>query len=204
MNIPVVLLTGGKSARFGSDKANTPFAGRKLVEQVIASFSNGTNFIVVGPDFIFGDRTIRFTRESPLGGGPVAALEAGIKFVESEYLALSATDIPFAGKVIAELIRHLPIGKDALLPVDDTGQRQPLCALYRVAALRKALAGLGEVEGKSMRSLISLLDIEEIDLGDAFASSLLDIDTPADLQRVLRLTKSQVDNEEGISDARLD
>ena len=200
----VIILTGGSSTRFGSDKSKIDFAGLPLVEQVLAYFPVETRFIVVGPSFPSTKYDLRFTQEDPPGGGPVAALAAGLQMVESEYVALVATDMPFAGKAIAQLFQYLPLTKDALIPIDSKRKPQPLCAIYRVTSLQRALSGMAALSGKSMRSLISLLEVSEIDLGGSFASSLLDIDTPADLQSALRLVNSPESAEEGKSDARLD
>ncbi len=195
MDIPVVLLSGGKSSRFGADKSKVDYHGRPLIEQVISTFPVETEFIIVGPKFNLSESSFTFTREVPAGGGPVAALAAGVALVNAKYAAVIATDLPFAGKVIQELVQHLSPTQDALIPLDSSGRLQSLCAIYRVDSLRDALISLGSLDGKSMRALISLLQIKEIDLGEDFASSLLDIDAPADLQAALRLAVSR-ENEE--------
>lgn len=179
-----MILTGGKSSRFGSDKSRAEFNGRTLVEHVLNSFVGDWDFIIVGPAFPTNSPAIRFTQETPHGGGPVSAIAAGLELVNSEFVAIVATDIPFAGNVIAELIGFLPSAQDVIIPLDSAGLRQTLCAIYRSKPLHSALTEIGNLPGKSMKSLLARLDVTEINLGEAFTSSLLDIDTPEDLERV--------------------
>jgi len=72
-----------------------------------------------------------------------------------------------------------PVG---VLLVDGDGRRQWLCGVWRTVALRAALAGVGDPNGRSMRAVLGGLDTVELaaEPGEAF-----DVDTPDDL-RALR------------------
>ena len=67
------------------------------------------------------------------------------------------------------------------MPIDTHGRRQPLCAVYRTAALRAAIASLGDPNGQSMRALTAHLAVREILIEDH--TTLHDIDTTVDLDR---------------------
>jgi molybdopterin-guanine dinucleotide biosynthesis protein A len=69
------------------------------------------------------------------------------------------------------------------VPVDDSGFRQPLCSVVRADALRGALDVLGDPAGRSLRDLLSLLNVKERALGEAEMGWVDDIDTPDDLAR---------------------
>ena len=68
---------------------------------------------------------------------------------------------------------------DGAVAVDSTGRAQPLLAAYRTAALRRALAAIGEPHGQPMRRLLDTLDLARLEVGSAAE----DIDTPGDLAR---------------------
>jgi molybdopterin-guanine dinucleotide biosynthesis protein A len=69
--------------------------------------------------------------------------------------------------------------------------RQPLCALYRRNALVRAINELGSTPGQSLRNLIKRMSVRELQLDPALRRILLDIDTPADLERAISLDGEQ-------------
>jgi molybdopterin-guanine dinucleotide biosynthesis protein A len=188
-----ILLAGGAGTRMGREKAGVVLGDFTLVDHVLSGLPTGVEVIVVGPDLPQPPRPVTCTRESPVGGGPVAGLAAGLDLVTTQITCVIATDMPFAGGLLSHLAHRIPQGADALVPVDATGQRQPLCAAYRTTALRTAVEALGEVQDASMRSLLDHLVVAEITLTDLAElhdvgslldpNSLLDIDTPSDLDR---------------------
>ena len=189
-----IILTGGAGTRIGREKSSVMLGDFTLVEHVLMGLPSRVEVIVVGPDLTRPPRPVTCTRESPQGGGPVAGLAAGLHLVTTEIVGVIATDMPFAGGLLESLAQSIPPGADALMPVDTTGHRQPLCAAYRVTALRSALFALGALTGTSMRSLLTHLVVAEttsttldapFDKLDApFDKEVLfDIDTPSDLDR---------------------
>ena len=85
---------------------------------------------------------VLLVREQPPGGGPVAALRAGLAEVSTDVVALLAGDLPFlTAALVAELRARLT--GDGVLVVDDGGRDQYLLGVWRTAALRAAVAGAG-------------------------------------------------------------
>lgn len=184
-----LILTGGKSSRFGSDKSQAMIGRNSLLNQLLVTLPENIEVVVVGPHSNDAPRHVSYVRESPIGGGPVAAIDEGLKSINSEFVAIIATDMPFASKIVMELMKYSVTLEDGAVPLDSQGVRQTLCAIYRVKPLQKAIANLGNPQGQSMRSLISKLDIREIKVGQVLEGKLLDIDTPADLARALILSQ---------------
>ena len=174
-----IVLSGGRGSRLQADKAEVVIGEASAINHVLAALPGDIEVVVVGPEPLNPARKMTVTRESPIGGGPVAALAAGLACVKTPIVAVIATDMPFAGGLLAGLARELPIDADALVPVDASGRRQPLCAAYRSDSLRSALAALGSPEGASMRALVTHLSVSEIRIADETA--LHDIDTAGDL-----------------------
>ena len=182
MDITALILTGGASSRFGSDKASAILAGKTLIEQIVDSLPKEWPIVIVGPEFANSRHSLHFTREEPIGGGPVSAVGAGLTSLATEFVAVIATDMPFAGQVIQDLAERVILA-DGVIPLDSEGFRQSLCAIYRVSSLNSALKSLSQLHGNSMRNVIAALSLEDVTLETEYASNLLDIDTLADLKR---------------------
>uniref|UniRef100_UPI00055F84E1 molybdenum cofactor guanylyltransferase n=1 Tax=Kitasatospora sp. MBT63 TaxID=1444768 RepID=UPI00055F84E1 len=175
-----VVLAGGAAARLGgADKPGLTVGGRSLLDRVVAACEGADRIVVVGPQRATAG--VRWAREEPPGGGPVAAVAAGLAQVTADRVLLLAADLPFLDRrTLERLLAALddpapdnpalddpalddpapgdpapdgpapdgPAGEhpraEAALLVDAAGREQPLTAAYRTAALRRALAGLGD------------------------------------------------------------
>ncbi len=78
--------------------------------------------------------------------------------------------------------------------VDVKGFKQPLAAVYRSTSVKRALAVMGELHGKSMRELLSHLNVQEIEMSHEVAQALVDIDTVADLEQAIAFAAKVKDN----------
>ena len=89
-----------------------------------------------------------------------------------------ACDMPAVARAVSLLVESWsPAGSDGALLLDSSGMRQPLAAVYGRRALAGAIAALrasGTLDGASMRSLVSGLDL--LELHDP-AGSTRDVDT---------------------------
>ena len=182
----VMILTGGSSSRFGSDKSRALLGDISLLDHLLISLPEEFEIIIVGPEIEVNRQNLRCVVESPIGGGPVAAIDAGLALVDTEFVVIVATDMPFASRIVVELLKKIAKPDeiaDGLIPLDVQNVRQSLCALYRPDSLRRALATMGKVDGKSMRELTALLDVEDVKLSASLEGNLLDIDTQEDLSR---------------------
>jgi molybdopterin-guanine dinucleotide biosynthesis protein A len=77
---------------------------------------------------------------------------------------------------------------DVWVPVDSSGWRQWLCAVYRSLALATAADSVDEWAGRSFASLVGQLACVDVPIDDSV--SLLDIDTPDDLRRACERTNN--------------
>jgi molybdopterin-guanine dinucleotide biosynthesis protein A len=194
-DVSAMILTGGASSRFGSDKSQVILGSRSLIENLLTGLPPEIEIVIVGPKIQDTSRSVQYAREDPPGGGPVAAIHAGLDLINSEFVAIIATDMPFAHQIWEVLISNLPRSEDATIPLDSEGVRQTLCALYRADSLRRAFAEIGEVHGQSMRNVTRLLSVKELQVEPALQRTLHDIDTPADLEQAITLS---MDESEGV------
>jgi molybdopterin-guanine dinucleotide biosynthesis protein A len=82
-----IVLAGGRGARLGGvDKADLVVGGQTLLERALAATAGANRTVVVGPRRPTS-RPVTWAREHPPGGGPVAALAAGLEHVDGDHLA---------------------------------------------------------------------------------------------------------------------
>ncbi|GAA3580625.1 hypothetical protein GCM10022197_43150 [Microlunatus spumicola] len=182
----VVVLAGGASRRFGSDKLEADLDGRPLLDATLGSVPEALPVLVVGPERAVR-RPVRFVREDPPGGGPAAALVAGLTAAldgGAEAISTLPGDAPAAGTAVPLLLAALD-DADLVMAVGDDGQVFPLQVACTAAGARRVLDGAGPSRGAgaSVRRLLEALDPppRRVVLPTA---ALHDVDTPADLNRI--------------------
>jgi molybdopterin-guanine dinucleotide biosynthesis protein A len=184
-NASVIVLSGGTSRRFGRDKSQAKIAGKSLIAFILGSIPSEFKIVIVGQDPKIESSQYQCVLEEPIGGGPLAGFKAGLDASESELVALIATDMPFASGLVLNLINSIRVHDDAVMYVDAKGFKQPLAAVYRSKSVKRALADMGQLDGKSMRELVSHLMVHEIEMSHEIAQALMDIDTAADLEQAI-------------------
>jgi molybdenum cofactor guanylyltransferase len=177
-----VVLAGGRAARLGGQhKPQLEVGGRSMLAAVLAATTDAADRIVVGPPQPV-PAGVRVVREQPPGGGPVAALRAGLAEVGTGVVAVLAADLPFLTAELVGLLRESLAG-DGVLVVDDAGRDQLLLGVWRTAALRTALPVAGGPT--SMRRVLAPLVVQRLRpaVADGVPPPWTDCDTPADLAR---------------------
>ncbi|CAM5732773.1 molybdenum cofactor guanylyltransferase [Streptomyces badius] len=129
-------------------------------------------------------RPVVWTREVPPGGGPLAALGAGLRLTTADHVLVLSADLPFLGPgtVDALLAAAVQPGGEGALCTDSDGRDQPLLAAYRAEPLRRELALIatehGSLAGLPLRMLTAELDLARVDAG---ADAAFDCDTWDDI-----------------------
>ena len=177
-DVTVVVLAGGTSRRFGDDKLDALLHGSTVLETVVRSLPAGWPVVVVGPPRECG-RPVTWTREDPPGGGPLAAVAAGLGEVATDLVAVVAGDMPYAGPAVERLtaaLRTAPAEVGAAVATDDDGVANPLLAAYRTASVRRALPT--PAADRPAKMLLAVPHLEVVVTGPASR----DVDTPGDLE----------------------
>ncbi|TXS56040.1 molybdenum cofactor guanylyltransferase [Streptomyces sp. t39] len=172
-----VVLAGGAAKRLGgADKPSVRVGGRALLDRVLAACTGAGRTVVVG-----GRRTtarpVVWTREDPPGGGPAAALDAGVRRCEAPTVVVLSADLPFlAHATVDRLLATLAdSGREGAVLTDGEGRDQPLVAAYRSEPLRRELALLATEHG-SLSGLPLRLLTQELDLARVGTDSLASFD----------------------------
>lgn len=158
-----LVLAGGQSSRFGSDKASAPLAGRPLLQWVISALEGVCESIVVVRAAeqvlpkIESQAPVRVVEDVYLEKGPLAGLVTGLAAINAELCFAVSCDAPLVRSELISWLATRAAGHDVVCPRVG-GVLQPLCAVYRVATclpvfrdlverdLLKLAAALGEVD----------------------------------------------------------
>ncbi|OPF82057.1 molybdenum cofactor guanylyltransferase [Streptomyces antioxidans] len=161
-----VILAGGAARRLGGvDKPALRVGGRALLDRVLDACRGAGRTVVVGPRRPTA-RPVRWAREEPPGGGPVAAVDAGIRQTAAPVVLVLSADLPFlTHETVATLLTGLQGAEGAVL-IDPDGREQPLVAAYRAEPLRREIALLatehGGLGGLPLRLLVSELALARL------------------------------------------
>lgn len=186
----MLVLAGGAGRRLGgADKPAVLVGGRTLLDRVLEAVADAGRAVVVGPPRPVG-RPVTWAREEPPGGGPVAALAAGLPHVRADLVAVLAADLPFLDAATLGRLRAAATGDDVwpvdgaqpvdgALLVDYDGRDQLLAGVWRTAALRAALAGRA-VDGARLGDLLAGLAAVRVSVRQPAGSPppWFDCDTP--------------------------
>ncbi|MCU1537082.1 MAG: molybdopterin-guanine dinucleotide biosynthesis protein [Humibacillus sp.] len=170
----------------GSHKPSLPVGGAPMVQRVLAAVAPRPVLVVGRADDV--PDGIPVLVEDPPGGGPVAAVVAGLTALarltpRAEVVLLLAADLPFVtsahlDRLTAAVTETVTDGP--AVTRDRTGRLNWLCSAWRTDVLTAAVDALGDPDGQSLRALVGALTPREVDDEGGVAD---DVDTPEDLAR---------------------
>lgn len=184
-----VLLAGGRSSRFGSDKAFLPWRGRPLYEtqlRKLASLGPSRLWLSTRSDQAFPDvlgEVARLVDEEP-GLGPLGGLKSALEASEAERVLVLAVDLPlmeasFLASLLARGGGAAPRGARGWEPLAAVYPREPMRELVE----RHLAAG--------RRRLQDLLDeaaaagiVEPVALTETQSRFFANLNTPEDLASI--------------------
>nr|WP_161560647.1 NTP transferase domain-containing protein [Streptomyces antimycoticus] len=161
-----VILAGGAARRLGGvDKPALRVGGRALLDRVLDACRGAGRTVVVGPRRPTV-RPVRWAREEPSGGGPVAAVDAGVRQTTAPVVLVLSADLPFLTPETVETLLNGVEGTEGAVLIDSDGREQPLVAAYRAEPLRREIALLatehGGLGGMPLRLLVSELALARL------------------------------------------
>ncbi|MEW5991244.1 MAG: molybdenum cofactor guanylyltransferase [Chloroflexota bacterium] len=192
-NVTGIVLAGGRSSRFGSDKLVAELDGRPLLHHAIEALAAVTERIVVvaapdaNPNLPGGlDARVRIVHDPEPFGGPLAGLAAGLAAVETATALVVGGDMP---RMVPAVLRRLATTTGPTRPavhLEIPGRLHPLPMAVDVeAAGQSAVVVLGRGD-RALRELLAELHAVAIPalvwlVLDPRAATIVDVDRPADL-----------------------
>lgn len=187
----VAILAGGEGRRMGGGKPQRILGGLTLLQRAIEKARSWEcEPIVVSPhDLAIDCETIRDSKgiAGPLAGLAGAFDEARRR--ECNRLLLLACDMPFLPKDVSERLAA-EIGEGANCAMARSGGRDiPVCSLWDVAALAKALPDYLEGDDHSLFGLANSIGYVAVEWDVQDQDTFFNINTPEDLvEAELRLS----------------
>ena len=178
----LLVVAGGHATRLGGvDKALLRRRdGRTVLAALLAAPADGRR-VVVGPVREVAGVDV-WAREEPPGGGPVAAIAAGLPHVTAPTVVVLAGDLPRGAEAVPALLAAIGAATD-VAAVEAGGRLQWLLAAWRTDALRAAVARLGDPAGARVRALYDAVEVVPV-VEPEGAEWSGDLDTAADLRRL--------------------
>ena len=191
-----IVLAGGASKRFGSDKLDATLEGRTLLGRAVDAIAAvSTEVIVVvapGDDRLLpdhGDVPVRRAEDPETHGGPLVGLLAGLESAREPLAIVAGGDMPtMSVDVLSALVRALAATEgayDAAILVRQ-GKERPLPVVLRNGAATQAARRLLAEDERSLRALLAILRTRRLEEAewrglDPYGATLVDVDLPADL-----------------------
>lgn len=187
-----IVLAGGRSSRFGSDKLVAELDGRPLLHYALEAVAAVAEHLVVvaapgaAPSIPEGLASrVRVIHDPEPFLGPLVGLVAALSHVNSPVAIVVGGDMPrLVPGVLRRLLTALGPARAAILEVP--GRVQPLPAALDVPAARTAGSEVLAHGGRSLRDLLGGLDPVVLPAPvwlalDPAGATIADIDRPSDL-----------------------
>jgi len=192
-----LVLAGGESRRFGSDKALAQFRGEPLLAHVLkgvcaAGFAQVSlaakapeRYAAVADEIAYvNKRKIELLRDVRPFQTPLAGLAAGLKASRHDLVFACAADMPFAADpALIDALTAAIAGHDAVVP-EAGGSLQPLCGLWRRHCLAVAEELLDSPRPPGPRAILHRVRAARLEWADI--RPFLDADTPEVLRDLER------------------
>lgn len=169
-----IILAGGRSSRFGSDKASALLDGRPLLDWVVRAAAEVCESVIIvrakgQPLPAFEVPVPLFMAEDDYDGiGPLAGIIAGMNASGAERCLVCSCDAPLLQPALVAFLdqQFADGGADVILPVAN-GHPQPLLAIYRresaLPVFEAALAA-GDLKINRIIAALATVRVEEPDL----------------------------------------
>jgi molybdopterin-guanine dinucleotide biosynthesis protein A len=190
MEIEGFILAGGASSRMGEDKSRLRLGGRTFVESAARALGAVTRRVsVVSSRPTAESHGLPVVEDLHAGLGALGGLHAALSSCGAEWAALLACDLPFVtGGLLARLASLRADAFDAVVPFQEDGRPQPLCALYRARVCLGAVEEMIRADELRPRVLLSRVRARRVASGElkdleGSARFFVNVNTPEDYAR---------------------
>ncbi|MBQ0070455.1 MAG: molybdenum cofactor guanylyltransferase [Spirochaetales bacterium] len=135
-DVSIGILAGGRSRRFGSDKAEALLEGKSFLATLLSSFSHYRDILVsVRKDRLLSPSSFRVLRDEKDDMGPMEGLRQVLSHAENDWVFVIPVDMPLVdSSLLNALSSFMSEDYDIILPSIDS-RMTPLPALYHKRVL---------------------------------------------------------------------
>lgn len=200
MEITAIVLSGGRSRRFGGvHKPGVILDGRSVISRIIATVRSAVPeagiWLAGSAEGLsqLEQANVHTVREEPIFSGPLAGIDAGVRAVGKQksqgsggqgarVTLILAGDMPL---VSPDHLRSLvatceDTGRPAA-GLDDRGKMQFLCAAWPTELLRSRLDDIGDTRDKAVKLLFRGVEVAPVEVD---AEMIVDFDTPEEFEQI--------------------
>ncbi len=197
--LSAIILVGGRSRRFGRDKAAEVVDGRSLLQHVVDAVSPLASEVIVvgapGDAFQPVDSALPLKQvEDVREGGALGGLYSGLLAASNAWSCALACDMPLLSLPLLRHLQELASDEwDVIMPRWQ-GREEPLHAFYRESCV-PAIERLLDRDGRRFVDFlpevrVRYVEQEEIARFDAEGRSFWNVNSAEDLARLLPLLSS--------------
>lgn len=188
-NVSGVILAGGRSRRYGMNKAFVKTDGIALIERVIMVMQSLFQHLILVTNTPDEYAYLKLPMHEDLikGLGPIGGVFTGLSVIPNDAGFFVACDMPFLNH---DLIRHMAKNKgsfDVVVP-RISGMMESLHALYDKQCLPAIRRLINSKEYQTIRILqevsVRYVDEDEIRGFDPKLRSIINVNTPQELRRL--------------------
>jgi len=188
-----VVLAGGRSSRFGSDKLAVVYRGQPLLQHAVTRLAEacGRVVLVLAPDAdapsVPPGLPVTMARDATAFDGPLAGLASALPLVPTSWVMVVAGDMPdLSPPVLLEMLRVAEEAHVDLVALEDDGRARPLPCVAATATAREVVPALLHAGERRFRALLDACRVAVIDEAtwtalDPRRGTLHDVDVPTDL-----------------------
>ena len=191
MKLALLILAGGRSERWGTEKALVEVEGKPLVLHVLEGLGALSEERVISCKPGLGLRLpgVRVVEDISEEKGALVGLFSSLPHIRSKYVAVVACDHIRASLRVMERLAERAEGHDGAIPRWPNGYLEPLYAVYRTGSLRKAVEeGMRRGERRLKKVLEGLdlihVPVEELRELDPGLDCFFNLNSPEDLLRL--------------------
>lgn len=178
-----IVLSGGRSSRFGSNKAFAHFHGEEIIVRILNTMSAVFNNVAISANTPseYENLGFRVIKDTIPNKGPLGGIVTALEFADQIFVC--ACDMPFVNKDVIELVISKADNFDAVVARTASGI-EPLFAVYKKSTRKyfeKALLG----KKCSVREVLG--EIKKIVYVDINKKNMLNINTMEELSAAVIL-----------------
>lgn len=181
-HLSAVILAGGKSSRFGKDKAGMEISGERVLDRLI-ELVKGFPFRAVAVVFAATQEmdlppSITILRDDQEGLGPIGGLATAMRHLPGGIL-VTACDMPLVSSPLVKwLLDHYDANADAVIARHQGGV-EPLFGIYEKSFL-PAMEEAIKSGRYALHVLLEAANVRFVDAPDRFGDEFVNVNTPED------------------------
>ena len=187
-----IILAGGKSSRFGSNKALAKFNGKPLIERATGVLGRifKNLIIITNSPLEYSYLKIPLYQDIVKGLGPVGGIYTGLDALDDGWAFFCACDMPFINEGLVRYLAGVRDGFDAVVPKVDW-KIEPLHALYSKNCLPAIKELINKKEYQTIKAFnnikVRYVVEEEIKTYDPQLKTFLNVNKQDELEQIVKM-----------------